>query len=77
MDHLIIIHVQFGFNQNYCFGWIYSYLCNLGLSPLKFESRSGQVYLIQHYVIKFVSALQQVCGFLRVLRFSTNTTNAI
>ena len=28
-----------------------------------------EVYLIQHCVIKFVSALQQVCGSLRVLRF--------
>jgi hypothetical protein len=29
----------------------------------------GEVYSIQHYVIKFVSELQQVGGFLRVLRF--------
>jgi hypothetical protein len=29
----------------------------------------GKVYLIQHYVIKFVSDLWQVSGFLRVLRF--------
>jgi hypothetical protein len=29
----------------------------------------GEVYSIQHYVINFVSDLQQVCGFLRVLRF--------
>jgi hypothetical protein len=29
----------------------------------------GEVYLIQHYVIKFVSDLRQVCGFLQVLRF--------
>jgi hypothetical protein len=29
----------------------------------------GEVYSIQHYVIKFVSDLRQVCGFLRVLRF--------
>ena len=29
-----------------------------------------QVYLKQHYVIKFVSDLQQVGGFLRVLLFS-------
>jgi len=28
-----------------------------------------EVYSIQHYVIKFVSDLQQVDGFLRVLRF--------
>ena len=25
---------------------------------------SGEVYLIQHYVIKFVSDLRQFCGFL-------------
>jgi len=28
-------------------------------------SQSGEVYSIQHYVIKFVSDLRQVCGFLR------------
>jgi branched-subunit amino acid transport protein len=27
------------------------------------------IYIIQHYVIKFVSDLRQVSGFLRVLRF--------
>ena len=35
----------------------------------KFESHSGEVYSIKHYVIKFVSDLRQVCSFLRVLRF--------
>ena len=29
----------------------------------------GEVYSIQQYVIKFVSDLRQVSGFLRVLRF--------
>ena len=29
----------------------------------------GEVYSIQHYVIKFVSVLRQVGGFLRVLWF--------
>jgi hypothetical protein len=29
----------------------------------------GEVYSIQYYVIKFVSDLQQVGGFLQVLRF--------
>jgi hypothetical protein len=29
----------------------------------------GEVYSIQHCVIKFVSALREVCGSLRVLRF--------
>jgi hypothetical protein len=29
----------------------------------------GEVYLIQHYVMKFVSDLLQVGSFLRVLRF--------
>ena len=35
----------------------------------EFEPRSGKVYSIQHYVTKFVSYLQQVGGFLRVLPF--------
>ena len=30
----------------------------------------GEVYSILHYVIKFVSDLRQVGGFLRVFRFS-------
>jgi hypothetical protein len=29
----------------------------------------GEVYLIQHYVIKFVSNLRKVCGFLQALQF--------
>jgi hypothetical protein len=33
------------------------------------EPHSGKVYSIQLYVIKIVSDLRQVCGFLRVLRF--------
>jgi hypothetical protein len=36
----------------------------------------GEVYSIQHYVIKFVSDLRQVGGFIRVLRFlATNKTD--
>ena len=48
-----------------------TYVCNQRLSPitLKFEASSGEVYSIQHYVIKFVSDLRQVGEFLRVLRF--------
>jgi hypothetical protein len=34
----------------------------------EFKSAHGKVYLIQHYVIKFVSDLRQVSGFLLVLR---------
>jgi hypothetical protein len=34
------------------------------------SSRHGEVYSIQHYVIKFVSDLRQVGGFLRVLKFA-------
>ena len=35
----------------------------------EFKSRSGAGYSIQHYVIKFISDLRQVCGFLQVLGF--------
>ena len=41
----------------------YHHLC------CEFESRSGEVYSIQHYVIKFVSDLRQVSGLLQVLWF--------
>ena len=33
----------------------------------EFEPRSGEVYSMQHYLIKFVSDLRQVSGFLWVL----------
>jgi hypothetical protein len=33
------------------------------------EPRTGEVYSVQHYVIKFVSDLRQVSGFLWLLRF--------
>ena len=33
------------------------------------NSAYGEVYSIQHYVIKFVSDLRQVGDFLKVLRF--------
>jgi hypothetical protein len=45
----------------------YNYLCSQCLSPLKVVSSNpvhGEVYSIQHYVIK-VSDLRQVGGFLR------------
>jgi hypothetical protein len=37
----------------------------------------GEVYSIQHYVIKFVSDLQQICVFFRLLTLflSTNKTD--
>jgi hypothetical protein len=38
-------------------------------SRFVFESCSGEVYSIQHYVINFVSDLRQVQYFFRVLRF--------
>jgi len=33
----------------------------------------GEMYSIQHYVIKYISDLRQVGGFLRVLRFHPPT----
>jgi hypothetical protein len=35
----------------------------------EFEPCSGEVYSIQYYVIRFISDLQQIGGFLCVLRF--------
>jgi hypothetical protein len=50
--------------------WISNYLCN-------FESCSGEVYSIQHYVIKFVSDLRQsvVWWLVGTPVSSTNKTN--
>ena len=39
------------------------------ISVVSLNPSHGEVYLIQYYVIKFVSDLRQVCGFLWVLRF--------
>ena len=54
-----------------------SYLCPFNITEklqkndwiLLFNSCSGEVSSIQYYVIKSVSDLRQVGGFLRVLRF--------
>ena len=45
--------------------------------PCEFESCLGEVYSIQHYVIKLISNLWQVGDLLQVLRFplSTNKTD--
>jgi hypothetical protein len=68
---------------SYC-SWIYNYLCNQCLSPLtlwvRTPLRRGELDTtlcdkvcqwrgVQLYVIKIVSALRQVGGFLRVLQF--------
>jgi hypothetical protein len=46
-------------------------MCNQRLSPLTLSSNRvhGEVYSIQHYVMKFVSDLWQVSDFLRVIQF--------
>jgi hypothetical protein len=36
---------------------------------IKFESRSGELYSIQHYVMELISDLRQVGGFLRGFQF--------
>ena len=51
-----------GFTTTYAISAYYHY-------RWEFESHLGEVYSIQHHVIKFVSELRQVGGFLRVLRF--------
>jgi hypothetical protein len=65
--------------QSWSYGsWIYNYLCNQCTSPLMLwvRIRFDEVYLIQHYVIKFVSDLRQVSNFLWVLRFPQRYSNS-
>ena len=54
-DHMVV-----GFTTTYAISAYHHYCC-------EFESRPGRG--VQHYVIKFVSDLRQVGGFLRVLQF--------
>ena len=51
-----------GFTATYAIS-VYHHIC------CEFASHSGEVYLIHHFVIKFVSDLLHVSGFLRVLWF--------
>jgi len=51
-----------GFTTTYVINVYRHYSC-------EFKPQSGEVYSIQHYVIKFVVDLRLVGGFLWVLRF--------
>ena len=60
-----------GFTTTYAIS-AYHHLC------CEFKSHSDEVFSIQHYVIKFVSDLRQVSGFLRVtLRFRHKLTGIL
>ena len=61
-------HMVDGFTTTYAISTFHHLHC-------EFESSSGEVYLIQHYVIKFVSDLRQVDGFLGSPISSTNKTD--
>ena len=57
---------------------IYICVCYQCLLPLKIMSSinaNNKVYLMQLYVIKFVSNLRQVCGFLLVFPLLVSSTN--
>ena len=57
--------------------WINNYMCNQCLSAQKlwvWIPPCG-VCSIQHYMIKFLSDLQKICRFLRVLRISPQIKN--
>ena len=48
--------------------WIHNFLCNLTTIVVSLYPAHGEVYAIEHYVIKFVSDMRQVGCFLWVLR---------
>ena len=64
IDHLtgaiVADRIVVGFTTTYAISVYHHWCC-------EFEPRSGRG--VQHYVIKFVSDLRQVGGFLQVLRF--------
>jgi len=51
--------------------WSWSYVQSVPFTTKVLSSNpaDGEVYSMQHYVIKFVSDLRQDCGFLQVLLF--------
>ena len=65
MFFTVFVHLQF-----FCYDrMVHNYLCHQCLSPLKSSNPiHGEVYSIQHYVIKFVTDSGK-SGFLWVLRF--------
>ena len=50
-------------------GFITIYAISAYHHSCKFETRSGKVFSIQHYMIKFVCDLRQISGFIQVLQF--------
>ena len=60
------------------FSWIQSVLITTKVASS--TPAYDEVYSIQHYAMKFVSDLRQICGFLRVLQFpppiKLTTTNS-
>ena len=66
---VLLIYKGLSWSWSYC-SWIYNYQSvPITTKVVSSYSAHGEVYSIQHYVIKFVSNMQQVCGFLWVLRF--------
>ena len=58
VQHLVLLAI---WRSSWLWSYNYVHVCNQWLSPQK--------YSMQHYVIKSVSGLRQVGGFVRVLRF--------
>ena len=57
-----------GYIQHACY-YHFTIVISLFLKIVSSNPMHGDVYLIQQYVIKFVSDWWQVGGFLRILRF--------
>jgi hypothetical protein len=68
-------HCKYVHCVNYCtkkiIVWLYgiSYIFHDLKKGVSLNPSHGEVYSIQHYVIKCICDLRQVGGFLRVLRF--------
>jgi hypothetical protein len=70
--HLLSLHVQIWGRRGrdrMVVGFITYAISAHHKSRFEFESPSGDLYSMQHYVIKIISYLRKVDGFLWVLRF--------
>jgi hypothetical protein len=71
-QHMIVVDAdRFNIGSCCCVSLIniWLYMFNQFLSLLNLIPTYGKMHSRQHYVIKFVSDLQQVGGFLRIFRF--------
>jgi len=71
LNHLLQVEIALIFCRGRCGRdhMVVGFITTYAISAMSSNPAHGEMYTIQHYVIRFVSDLRQVGGFLWVLRF--------